>query len=183
MKKGFNIAANVCAIVLMGILVIGAIVLMSAASAVTGSDYVTVDMAAGLIVGLCVGILLFCVATIIVASFAIVKLKDNKALGFQIAVIVLVGITAILEFVGGGVVYGILCLVPIALEIVAICVHNKAAESTAPAMTETAEVPSTNNSQTTDEKIAELKHLRELNAITEEQYDNAVKAIFDEVKK
>ena len=179
MKRGFNIAANVCAIVLMGILIIGAIVLRSASSIISGVvDEATADMAAGLVIGLCVGIMLFCVATIIVASFAIVKLNQNKAMGFQIAVIVLVGIVAILEFVGGGVVYGVLCLVPIAFEIVAICLPNKAA---APATT--AEAPSANKDQTTDEKIAELKHLKELNAITEEQYNQAVNAIFEEMKK
>lgn len=183
MKKGFNIAANVCAIVLMGILIIGAIVLMSATSSfadVVDDEFVSAST--GLIVGLCIGIILFCIATIIVAAFAIVKLKVNKAMGFQIAVIVLVGIVAILEFVGGGIVYGILCLVPIAFEIVAICVPNKTAQNTAPTVT-AAETPSTDKAQTTDEKIAELKHLRELNAITEEQYNNAVNAIFEEMKK
>lgn len=182
MKKGFNIAANVCAIVLMGILIIGAIVLMSAASALDSLDYVETDLAAGLITGLCVGIMLFSVATIIVASFAMVKLSKNKALGFQIAVIVLVGIIAILEFIGGGVVYGILCLIPIAFEIAAICVPNKQVESAASPVT-AEEAPSTDKPQTTDEKVAELKHLLELNAITEEQYNNAVNAIFDEIKK
>lgn len=183
MKKGFNIAANVCAIVLVSLLIIGAIVVLGGAA--------EFDVGSGLVTGIMVGIILFCVATIVVASLALVKLSKNKAFGFQIAVIVLIGILTILEFVGGAIVYGILCLIPIAFEIVAMCLPNKpagnsvetsVANSTAePAAVQDAAVSSAKE-QTTDEKIAELKHLKELNVIDEEQYNKAVQSIFDNIK-
>lgn len=155
MRKAFNIVANVCTIVLMSILLIGSAVLLGAIGA---ADYYGV---------IALALLLFCIGTILVASFALA----TKKFGLKIAVIVLVGIIAVLEFMGGGVVYGILALIPIGFEIASLCVKekvNKANEQ--------------EQNRTVDQKIAELKHLKELKAITDEQYDKAVAELVEEVK-
>jgi len=174
MKKGFNIAANVCAIVLMGILIIGAIVILGGAA--------ELEVESGLLTGIMIVVIIFSCATIIVASLALAKFGKCNVFGFQIAVTVLVGITAIIEFIGGGIVYGILCLIPVAFEIVAMCLPNKTAETPVAATASAPQLQPNEKVQTTDEKIAELKHLKELNVINDEQYENAVSAILEEIK-
>lgn len=174
MKKGFNIAANVCAIVLMGILIIGAIVILGGAA--------ELEVESGLLTGIMIVVIIFSCAKIIVASLALAKFGKCNVFGFQIAVTVLVGITAIIEFIGGGIVYGILCLIPVAFEIVAMCLPNKTAETPVAATASAPQLQPNEKVQTTDEKIAELKHLKELNVINDEQYENAVSAILEEIK-
>ena len=169
MKKGFNIAANVCTIVLMGIMAIGSLVLISASSLIEEGGEILRTIS--------IILLLFCIATIVIAALTLAKGNRGKALGLKITVIVLVGITAVLEFVGGGVVYGILCLIPIGLEIASVCVPDKKEQ----AATETFEQSA--NGQSVDEKIAELKRLKDLHAISDEQYEQAVSKIVNDLKK
>lgn len=129
-KKALNIAANVCSIVLMGILLIGAFILLSSLplldQVVGGSEYPEyTEEALQLIKIISIILLIFCVASIIVSSLALAKGNGNKGLGFKIAVIAMIGIVAILEFIGDGIVYGILCLIPIGLEIASLCIKVK----------------------------------------------------------
>ena len=172
MKKAFNIVANVCTIVLMSIMLIGTFVLLGTLSGIDVEG-------AGVVVVITVLLMIFCIGTIIVSAFTLAKANDGKARGLQIAVTVLVGIVAILEFIGSGYVYGILCLIPIGFEIASICVK------VSPATAQTQETGTSNVSPkepTVDEKIAELKHLKEINAITDEQYEVAINAIIKDVK-
>lgn len=172
MKKAFNIVANVCSIVLMGIMLIGTIVLLSALSSVDFEG-------ASVTIVITVFLMIFCIGTIIVSAFTLAKANGGNARGLQIAVTVLIGIVAILEFVGGGYVYGILCLIPIGFEIASICVK------VTPLKAQTQEMSALNvekKQPTVDEKIAELKHLKEINAITEEQYESAINAIINSAK-
>lgn len=171
MKKGFHIAANVCVIVLMAIMLIGAFVLLGALSDVEpGTDGL------GLVRGITIGLLIFTIGTIIVASIAL-KYGANGPLGLKIATIILIGIVAIMEFIGEGIVYGILCLIPIGLEITAIVLKDECAYP------EDWEYENRPAVSTTDKKIAELKHLKEIGAITEEQYASAIDSIVDSLKK
>lgn len=172
MKKAFNIVANVCSIVLMCIMLIGAIVLLSALYAVDVEG-------ASVMIGITVFLLVFCIGTIVVSALALAKANGRDERGLQIAVTVLISIVAILEFVGGGYVYGTLCLIPIGFEIASICVK------VTPLTTQTQEMSALNvekKQPTVDEKIAELKHLKEINAITEEQYELAINAIINDAK-
>lgn len=158
MKKAFNIVANVCAIVLMFIMFIGALMLLNASiDAGVGFGYLQV---------ITLALLLFSIGTIIVSSVTLVKGSGAKGNGLKITVIALVGIIAVLEFVGGGIVYGFLALIPVGFEIASLCVKddNKAAEKG----------NVTHTDATVDQKIAELKHLKELRALTDEQYEQAV---------
>lgn len=189
MKKGFNLAANIIAIVLMGIMIVGAIILLGTLSELSsyGYDY-NYSLAVGPLMGITVGLLLFCIATVIISALAIYKGNHGDAVGLKVAVIVLIGIVAVLEFIGGGVVYGVLCLIPIGFEIASLCVKNAPAQQTS-ATANTTHVEPAKPAETAapkassvDEKIAELKHMKELHVIDDEQYDKAVKALIEEIK-
>lgn len=122
-KKGFNIAANVCAIVFMGILMIGGFILLSAIMELGEqySEYAdTSSFTIATVTTVC--ILVFAAATIIVSAFALAKGNGNKGFGLKIAVIAMIGVVAVFEFIGGGIVYGILCLIPIGFEIANLCI-------------------------------------------------------------
>lgn len=170
MKKAFNIVAGVCTIVLMSILLIGGLVLLAAISGTGGATLITAIIAL---------ILLFCTATIIIAALAIAKPKGKLGLGLKITVIVLIGIIAVLEFVGDGIVYGFLCLIPIGFEIASICIKESAPK---PDIADSNNSAPTGGVQSVDEKIAEIKHLKELNVISEEQYNEAIAALVNEIK-
>lgn len=87
----------------------------------------------------------------------------NNRYGLAITLIVLLAILTILEFVGDGVVFGVLCLIPLGLEIASICMHHG----------ETTNVDNKTTKSVSD-KIREYKELKENNLIDEEQYKKAV---------
>lgn len=117
MKKAFAITAGVISIVLMSIMLFSSLYLLSVLSELSAFDIAET----GLVYGVTIGILLFSIATIIIASLAIAKNGKKGGMGLGIALVVMVGVVAILEFVGGGVVYGVLCLVPMGFEIARLC--------------------------------------------------------------
>lgn len=174
MKKAFNIAANVCAIVLMSLILLGAIYTMSN---LVGSKVKDADL---ILIG-CIFLLLFSVATIIVASLALAKgnrAETKVSRGLKITVAVLVGIITLLLFIGGneaGFAYGFIFLIPLGLEITSICVRNPKN----PEQNDAAQSPAL---ETVDSKIAELKKLKSLHVISDEQYENAITEIINEVK-
>ncbi len=176
MKKAFNIAANVCAIILMSILLIGDIILMNALTVIGDLEetYLTTT-SIETAMAICIMLLMFSITTIIISAFALAKGNyDDHGIArvLKIIVIVLIGIIAILEFIGGGLVYGLLCLIPIGLEITSICVQNqKNSIKTKPSAF-----------RTVDDKINELKKLKSLHAISDEQYEIAVTNIINDIK-
>ncbi|MDE7395977.1 MAG: hypothetical protein K2M95_07665 [Clostridiales bacterium] len=173
MKKGLCIAANVCAIVLMGIMCLGSLVAISMFSDLGMSYEVGLSMVQGILVGL----LIFCIATIIISALALAKGVKGKAVGLTITTIVLIGIVAILEFLGDGIVYGVLCLIPVGLDIAYLCV-----KTTNEPVKENV-VPETETKQPTVEgKISELNALKEKGLLSQEQYDSAVSKIIDNMK-
>lgn len=183
MKRIFNIVANVCAIVLMGILLIGAFVLLGQFSGLGDMDMDAVTIQSmRLVQAITILLVVFCIGTIIISAITLAKGNKSKALGLKITVIVLVGIITILEFIGGGYVYGILCLIPIGFEIASICVKDTS-NSTNGNAPQTQTVDAQANQNSVEGRINELKHLREIKAITEEQYEVAINALMEELKK
>lgn len=180
MKKWFNFAANICAIVLMGIMLIGAASLVGMYDSLADEGLIDTSSAAFL-KRVVVALIVFCIGTIIVSALTLARGNKEKGIGLKITMIILIGIIAMLEFSGSGYVYGILCLVPIGLEIASLCVKDKADSS----VTESDETVNgqTGNTQSLEEKIAELKHLNEIKAISEEQYNEAVQSLVDGLKE
>lgn len=180
MKKAFNLVANIGAIVLISILLLGLL-----GSCMMLSDIASPgDLDASVFYLVIVFLILLCTATIVLAALALAKCNNGKARGLQIAVTVLVCIVAILAFLGSSsgnaavIVYGVLCLVVVGFEIAAMCVKSAQKEAPQP----NTDASAAQKQYTVDEKIAELKHLKELNAITEEQYETAINSIINEVK-
>ena len=168
MKKGFNIAANVCTIILMGIIAIGALFLISNPT-IFGKD--------NMLGAISVVLFLFCTATIVIASITIAKGNRGKAFGLKLTVTILVGIIALIELIGGAVVYGILSLIPVGLEIASMCIPEKKQ----PVPEEAATPPS--EQQSVEKKIEELKRLKEFHVLSDEQYEQAISEIVNDLKK
>ncbi len=189
-KKGLNLAAAICSIVLGGILVIGAISSFSLLSAIGSEAGVDASML-GLVEAILVFILLFSIAVVLVAIACVVK-RNSDGKGIKIALLVLMLILAILEFAGSSIMWGIVCLVPVGLEIASLAIPEK----TDPSVYNTSQSvfnygysvaatkvePEAKNDTTISAKIAELKKLKDDNLITEEQYNNAVDELITKLK-
>ena len=189
-KKGLNLAAAICSIVLGGILVIGAISSFSLLSAIGSEAGVDASMM-GLVETILVFILLFSIAVVLVAIACVVK-RNSDGKGIKIALLVLMLILAILEFAGSSIMWGIVCLVPVGLEIASLAIPEK----TDPSVYNTSQSvfnygysvaatkvePEAKNDTTISAKIAELKKLKDDNLITEEQYNNAVDELITKLK-
>ena len=189
-KKGLNLAAAICSIVLGGILVIGAISSFSLLSAIGSEAGVDASMM-GLVEAILVFILLFSIAVVLVAIACVVK-RNSDGKGIKIALLVLMLILAILEFAGSSIMWGIVCLVPVGLEIASLAIPEK----TDPSVYNTSQSvfnygysvaatkvePEAKNDTTISAKIAELKKLKDDNLITEEQYNNAVDELITKLK-
>ena len=189
-KKGLNLAAAICSIVLGGILVIGAISSFSLLSAI-GSEAGVDPSMMGLVEAILVFILLFSIAVVLVAIACVVK-RNSDGKGIKIALLVLMLILAILEFAGSSIMWGIVCLVPVGLEIASLAIPEK----TDPSVFNTSQSvfnygysvaatkvePEAKNDTTISAKIAELKKLKDDNLITEEQYNNAVDELITKLK-
>ncbi len=126
----------------------------------------------GLVMAITAFLIIFTIVAIVMAAIALKKGLKNEGNGFAIATIVLVGIIAILEILGGtgqSVVYGLLCLATIGLEITYLCLKP---DKVAP-----------KNNQSLEAKISELKHMREIGVISEEQYKTALDRVLNESKE
>jgi len=194
MKRGFNIAANVCALVLMGVLLIGAILSCANLLELESSSEVMIAWRIFIV------LIVFIVGAIIISALALALGNKSNSNGLKVTVIVFMVIVGVLEFIGNGYIWCALCLIPILLEAIAILLKEKpvaVAEPTekqvdkAPITTEATEAEETETEtedtapkgRTVDEKVAELKHLKETEVISEEQYNEAITAIIEDLKK
>lgn len=207
MKKAFNIAANVCAILVMSIVFVCTLTSASDiwAHYSTYYDACTKETLNTLNAFAVLELLSAIVALLALTSsvVALICKTINRVIGkITIIVIAISGILciigyALISFASKSPIYGVsfgssffgltmICLIPVTLEIFALNLKD------VPTCIETAPEPqkvtheaetSTNKTRSTDDKIAELNHLRELHALTQEQYDAAISALIDELKK
>ena len=122
-KRVLELIAAIFSIVLGTILAIGSILLL------VGLNDIQYVEGANLLQVITIFILLGSAAIIIVASLLCPSPMKNgvmrKRFGLQIALSVLMGVVAILELIGGSIVYFILFLAPLVLMIVSMCLKNE----------------------------------------------------------
>ena len=188
-KKGLNLAAAICSVVLGGILLIGAISSFSLLSEIGASAGVDAS-AVWLVELVLIFILLFSIAVILVGIACIVK-RHSDGKGLKIALLTLMVVLALLEFAGDSLLWGIICLVPAGLEIASIAIREKSDAAAAEtgksvfnydySVAATKAEPEAKNDTTISAKIEELKKLKDDNLITEEQYNKAVEEIISKI--
>ena len=144
-KKYLNISAAICSIVLAAILIIGSISIFSFLGSVETSDQAAVQLLT-IVTALLV---VFSVAVIAVSVMCIVKSESPKN-GLKIALLSLMAVLAILEIAGSSIIWGIICLIPVGLEIASIVVQEPNTQTIVEAKQEPAP-------ETKQEPVAETK--------------------------
>lgn len=167
-KYNLNMASAILSIVFGGLITIGGIWLTQIAY-LGGlySNLLSLNIAYLSI------IVLLGVSLVIISSLC-VSIKNKTKLGLRITMLSLLSFSSIMEFIAGNIVYGLLLLLPIALEIASVYIKSETDNIEKKALK--------TNQSTIDAKIAELKHLKDIYVLTDEQYEASIQRLISSIK-
>lgn len=167
MKKAFNLTANVCIIVLMSLTFLHSFILI---------DQLRSDGLYHTPFNLTIAYLnnFFSFVTIFLSATDVINKSKKMSFALNTAIFLCVASAVVPVFLDSQfskmtIFCSALCIIPFAFKITSFCIPQKSSER----LNCGAEF----NTYTVDGKIAEIKHLKELNVISEEQFANAIEEV------
>ena len=172
-KRVFELLGSILAMILGVILLFGSIYLITQIAVGYYDVHILIEISI-------LFVLLFSIVFIIFTAILLPSPVKNgvyrNRLGLKITFLIITGLISLLEFLGGSLVYGLLFLLPFVFVLLSICLPQDKIESQTIQNNVNNEPVNTNDDV---QKIEQLRKLKENGAISEEQYQEAIKKIID----